>query len=143
MSGPIVAYTVGSMWYCVVHGQTEEMQEQGAEPVTIDNLLAPYEYHCETCRHDIRTRVPSLCKCGGEPNRDCPVIGHPLFLVDRTARSLVLHIAERLGEGMRNERSQIPVFFQDVETGRFFQIDAVIRETSETGDTIFLKGEQH
>jgi hypothetical protein len=85
--------------------------------------------------------MSSLCKCNGEPGIECPVIGHPLFLHDRTAGGLILAMAGEVGQSPT--KSQVPVFFQDVATGRIFQIDAVMRETSEIGDTIFLKGEEY
>lgn len=90
--------------------------------------------------------MSSLCTCSEKPN-ECPMIGHPNpdRKVDRSARHLVLHLAEQLGASIsgRPSSDKTPVFFQDTKTGKIFQVDAVVRETGDGGDTIFMKGEEY
>ncbi|MFD5451646.1 MULTISPECIES: hypothetical protein [Streptomyces] len=46
----IVAYTVGSIWFCTAHG----VNIPEAEPVALNNLLDCYDYWCEICGHVIK-----------------------------------------------------------------------------------------
>jgi hypothetical protein len=49
MGDKIIAYTVGSFWYCPKDGKDLE----GSEPVTEDNLMSIYSYHCDVCNKPI------------------------------------------------------------------------------------------
>ena len=46
----VIAYTVGSMWFCTACGPNQD----NSEPVTFGNTLPIYDYNCDNCGHAIQ-----------------------------------------------------------------------------------------
>jgi hypothetical protein len=112
----LVAYTVGSLWYCV--GDGEKLRNSGieVEPVFEGDMHREYTYHCEVCRR----RLPSWVETIIQDSVWVPLKPHAASIWGRTV--LVRTLEDDTVEFYPRGGREVPKTMAVADFVRFFRL---------------------